>query len=190
MNLLHQGLTFHVPDQDLQNALNPWEIVGMAAWLWTHSGLHRSWSLALFEHEVLQCVSLGQFVLVTREGQPTAYLSWGHLSDEAEVSYIADPHSLRGADIKSGEHLWLLNWVAPGGGTKEFTWVARHVLFHSSVGHMLRVKPNNHETARLVSARGIHVPAADYIREIRRVHSSYESALVLRRKRRLGGHNA
>lgn len=155
----------------------------MAAWLWTRSGLHQSWNMALFEHEVLQCVALGQFVLVTRQEQPVAFLSWGHLSEEAEVSYLTDPHSLKGTDIKSGEHLWLLNWAAPMGGTREFTWVARHVLFHSSVGHMLRVKPNQHETARLVSAKGVHVSAGRYAQEVRRVHGSFLRAQALRRER-------
>jgi hypothetical protein len=79
--------------------------------------------------------------------------------------------------------LWLLNWAAPAGGTPEFTWVARHVLFHSSVGHMLRVKPMQHETARLVSAKGIHVPTQAYVQEIQRVHGSHLRAQALRRER-------
>lgn len=183
MRVTHQGYEFHVPELNSPPSMDPWDVVGMAAWLWTRSSLHRSWNLALFEQEVIRSVQLQQFVLATRDGQPAAYLSWGHLSEEAEISYIADPHSLHSADLSSGEHLWLLNWVAPAGGTPEFTWVARHVLFHSSVGHMLRVKPNNHETARLVSARGVRVSAGAYAQEICRVHRSYLQAQAIRHGR-------
>lgn len=183
MEISHKSFTFYAPDENTPEAWRPWEVVGMAAWLWTRSGLHRSWNLALFEQEVLRSVQLQQFILATHQGQPAAFLSWGHLNDAAEVSYLTDPHSLQAQDLKSGPHLWLLNWAAPAGGTPEFTWVARHVLFHSSVGHMLRVKPMQHDTARLVSAKGIHVPTQAYVQEIQRVHGSHLRAQALRRER-------
>jgi hypothetical protein len=48
---------------------------------------------------------------------------------------------------------------------------------------MLRVKPMQHETARLVSAKGIHVPTQAYVQEIQRVHGSHLRAQALRRER-------
>ena len=157
-----------------------WEIFGMAAWLWTRSELHRSWNLALLEQEVMDSIQLQQFVLLTHEGHPAGYLAWGHLNEEAEVSYIADPHSLSQQDKCSGPYLWLLNWVAPQGGTEAFTWVARHRLFHRSVGHMLRVKPGNHTIARLVSGRGTQVSQQDYTQEVMRMHKSFQRAQSIR----------
>jgi hypothetical protein len=65
-------------------------------------------------------------------------------------------------------------------GTEEFTWVARHRLFHSSVGHMLRVKPGDHVMARLVSGRGKHVPRQDYTQEVMRMHKSFQHAQSIR----------
>lgn len=159
---------------------NQWEIVGMAAWLWSRSGLHRSWNLHLFERDVLESVELQQFVLMTRNNQPAAYLSWGHLSDEAEIKYIVSPHQLQREDKQSGLHLWLLNWAAPYGGTNEFTEVARQMLFRRSVGHMLRVKPGNRELGRIVSARGALVSRKDYAEEILRMHGNFEKAQRLR----------
>ena len=66
--------------------------------------------------------------------------------------------------------------MAPQGGTEAFTWVARHYLFHSSVGHMLRVKSGNHQLARLVSARGSQVSRQDYVQEVLRMHKSFQRA--------------
>lgn len=141
MKIEHRGFECHFPTESSPLPWSHWEVVGMAAWLWARSRLHRSWDLALLEQEVMSSVQLNQFVLLTQQDRPAGYLSWGHLSEEAEVSYIADPHSLSLQDKCSGPFLWLLNWVAPQGGTEAFTWLARHRLFHRSVGHMLRVKP-------------------------------------------------
>ena len=176
----YNDFEIYYPADGVTLPLSQWEIVGMAAWLWSRSDLHRSWDVHLFERDVLESVELHQFVLMTRNDQPAAYLSWGHLSDEAEVRYIVNPHSLDREDKRSGKNLWLLNWAAPYGGTKAFTQVARQFLFHSSVGHMLRVKPGNHELGRIVSARGVRVSRQDYAQEVLRMHASFEVAQLLR----------
>ena len=176
----YNDFEIYYPADGVTLPLSQWEIVGMAAWLWSRSDLHRSWDVHLFERDVLESVELHQFVLMTRNDQPAAYLSWGHLSDEAEVRYIVNPHSLDREDKRSGKNLWLLNWAAPYGGTKAFTQVARQFLFHSSVGHMLRVKPGNHELGRIVSARGVRVSRQDYAQEVLRMHASFEVAQHLR----------
>lgn len=181
MQINHHSFEFHFPAQGSPLPWNHWEIVGMAAWLWSRSPLHRVWCLDLFEQEVMQSVQSEQFVLLIRAERPAGYLCWAHLSEEAEVRYMVDPHGLTTQDKSSGEHLWLLNWVAPEGGTQELQWVARHRLFHSSVGHMLRIKPGDHELARLVSARGCLVSRQDYAKEVVRMRRSFESALKIRR---------
>lgn len=176
----YDDFDIYYPAEGFTLPLSQWEIVGMAAWLWSRSALHRFWDMHLFERDVLESVELQQFVLMTRNDQPVAYLSWGHLSDEAEAKYIVNPHSLYREDKRSGKHLWLLNWAAPSGGTKAFSRVARQLLFHSSVGHMLRVKPGNHELGRIVSARGARVSRQKYAQEVLRLHSNFERAQLLR----------
>jgi hemolysin-activating ACP:hemolysin acyltransferase len=81
----YNDFEIYYPADGVTLPLSQWEIVGMAAWLWSRSDLHRSWDVHLFERDVLESVELHQFVLMTRNDQPAAYLSWGHLSDEAEV---------------------------------------------------------------------------------------------------------
>lgn len=176
----HDGFEVHYPAEGAALPWSAWELAGMAAWLWSRSRLHRSWDLRLFEMDVLQSVELRQFVLMTRNSQPAGYLSWGHLSDAAEVSYIVNPHSLRREDKRSGAHLWLLNWAAPDGGTDTFAQVLRRHLFHSSVAHMLRVKPGRQDLGRIVSGRGARVSRQEYLREVLRMHRNFEQAQRLR----------
>jgi hemolysin-activating ACP:hemolysin acyltransferase len=180
MKILHRGFEIHWPTAHQAIAWSAWEVAGMAAWLWSRSGLHRSWDLRLFEQDVLESIELQQFVLMLRDKQPAGYLSWGHLSDEAEVAYIVNPHSLRREDTRSGAHLWLLNWAAPDGGTDIFAQLLRRHLFHSSVAHMLRVKPGDRDLGRIVSGRGVRVSRQDYVREVLRMHRNFEQAQRLR----------
>jgi hemolysin-activating ACP:hemolysin acyltransferase len=180
MKILHRGFEIHWPTAHQAIAWSAWEVAGMAAWLWSRSGLHRSWDLRLFEQDVLESIELQQFVLMLRDKQPAGYLSWGHLSDEAELSYLVDPHSLRREDKRSGPHLWMFNWTAPHGGSGIFIDVARRHLFHSSVGHMLRVKPGGQDLGRIVSNRGAQVLRPDYAREVLRMHGTFERAQQLR----------
>lgn len=176
MQIQHRDYDIHFPAEGSPVPWSPWEIAGMAAWLWAASALHRSWDMALFEREVIESVSLGQFVVMTHGGRPAGFLSWGHLSEEAEVRYIADPLALALHDKCSGRHLWMLNWVAPQGGTEAMFSVGRRHLFRHSVWHMLRVKPDNHAPARLVSGRGLNVSRTDYAHEVQRMHRSYQLA--------------
>jgi len=178
--ICHDNFEVHYPAAGTPLPWSAWELAGMAAWLWSRSGLHRSWDLRLFELDVLESIELQQFVLMLRNGQPAGYLSWGHLSDEAEVAYIVNPHSLRREDKRSGAHLWLLNWAAPAGGTDVFAHVLRRQLFHSSVAHMLRVKPGRQDLGRIVSGRGVRVSRQDYMSEVLRMHRSFEQAQRLR----------
>ncbi len=182
MQIEHYGYEFHFPTQGSPLPLSDWEIVGMAAWLWARSKLHRPWNIAMFEQEVMDSVQLQQFVLTTHRECPVGYLAWGRLSEEAEVKYIANPNSLSLQDKSSGSYLWLLNWVAPQGGTKEFSWFARRILFQQSVAHMLRIKLDNRGIGRLVSARGILVTREDYAKEVVRMLKSFEMGVKSRQK--------
>jgi cytolysin-activating lysine-acyltransferase len=180
MRIDYRGYEFHFPTPDSTLHWSNWEILGMAAWLWTRSPLHRAWNLALFEQEIADSIQLGQFVLLIHRNQPAGYLSWGHLSDDAEVKYIVNPNSLTLEEKRSGPNLWLFNWVAPGGGTAEARLVVRQKLFHQSVGHMLRVKAGNAQSARLTSARGQNVSDSDYLNELRRMNESFVKAMALK----------
>ncbi|MEK9802562.1 MAG: toxin-activating lysine-acyltransferase, partial [Curvibacter sp.] len=48
--------------------------------------------------------------------QPVAYLSWAHLSAEAESRYLDHPlRGLQPADWRSGDRMWAIDWITPFG---------------------------------------------------------------------------
>ena len=73
MKIEHRGFECHFPTESSPLRCSHWEIVGMAAWLWARSRLHRSWDLALLEQEVMSSVQLNLFVLLTQQDRPAGY---------------------------------------------------------------------------------------------------------------------
>lgn len=93
---------------------------GHAAWLMMRSQPHRMMFLQDLEWRVFPPLLLEQCKLYfdNKAGQlPVAFVSWARLSDEAERDYVASQRIAPGA-WNSGEHLWLVDFVAPFGATR------------------------------------------------------------------------
>lgn len=93
-------------------------VLGHIAWLCCHSQIHRNLFVQDLEWRVFPPVLLKQYKLVMDSkagGLPTAYASWALLSEEAEGAYRST-HRLRPNDWRSGENLWLVDFVTPFGG--------------------------------------------------------------------------
>jgi cytolysin-activating lysine-acyltransferase len=91
---------------------------GYATWLLGHSPSHRQLFIQDLEWRVLPPIVLEQnkHILDSKVGGlPTAYVSWAFLSKEAEHTYHTT-HRLRPNDWRSGDSLWLVDFVTPFGG--------------------------------------------------------------------------
>lgn len=94
--------------------------IGYVTWLFSHSPIHRQLFVQDLEWRVFPPVILGQHKLVVDSkvgGLPTAYASWAFLSAEVERTY-RETHRLRSNDWRSGDSLWLVDFVTPFGGTE------------------------------------------------------------------------
>lgn len=93
-------------------------VLGYITWLSSHSPAHRQLFVQDLEWRVFPPVILGQYKLQTDSkvgGLPTAYASWAYLSEEAERTYRTTSR-LRPDDWRSGERLWLVDFITPFGG--------------------------------------------------------------------------
>lgn len=87
---------------------------GKIASLWAKSNLHSSWSLESFEKFVYPPLLNRQFLLLeTKEGIPLAYVSWAFMSVEVEARYLSNPAEFYGDDWRSGDRLWIMDFVSP-----------------------------------------------------------------------------
>ena len=129
------------------------EAFGAITWLWMQSPDHRMLPLEALQQLLLPAIQSGQYLLLhtrTSTGtQPVACMSWAHLSAEAESRYLAHPlRGLQAADWRSGDRMWVTDWITPFGHANALYTVGRHLLpqvcfrflYHRGNERGLRVK--------------------------------------------------
>lgn len=117
---MHSPYLFQAP-QLTGEANRASEVFGAGVWLWMHLPRHRQLSIKNLEKRLLEPVQQGQYVLVSARmtngnRDPVALLLYACLNARAESRYINDPTApLAPADWRSGDRLWLIDWVSPFG---------------------------------------------------------------------------
>lgn len=97
------------------------EAFGAAVWLWMQLPRHRHFALKNLETRLLEPIRQGQYVLActgkhNRQRDPVALLLYACLNARAESQYLRDPSAaLPASDWRSGDRLWLIDWVSPFG---------------------------------------------------------------------------
>lgn len=96
------------------------EAFGAVTWLWMQSPDHRTLPLQALQQLLLPAIQTGQYLLLHERSttglRPVAYLSWAHLSAEAESRYLDHPlRGLQPADWCSGDRMWAIDWITPLG---------------------------------------------------------------------------
>lgn len=97
------------------------EAFGAGVWLWMQLPRHRQLAVKNLETRLLEPIRQGQYVLVctgkhNRQRDPVALLLYACLNARAESRYIKDPSApLAPNDWRSGDRLWLIDWVSPFG---------------------------------------------------------------------------
>lgn len=139
--LLSQAdLQFYMPFVK-EGQLSRVAILGDITWLWMNSELHASWPVLVLERNVLPAIDRRQFLMMRhRNGMPLAYVSWAWLDEAREKQYLRDPLSLSIEDWSSGDRMWLMDWIAPFGGSTHIASVLRQRLFPHEAAWALRVK--------------------------------------------------
>lgn len=138
-------------------AWNEAEIVGSAVWLWMHSHRHRDKSIKELPMLLLPFIKHQQFMLVSENNKPIFYLSWANFSAEAESSYIKNlPCTDPIEDWNSGDRVWVIDWIAPFGHTKEMmSLVKRYLLSNCCVRYLYH--RGNESGLRIKTFQGVGV---------------------------------
>ncbi|AQS64782.1 toxin-activating lysine-acyltransferase [Agrobacterium tumefaciens] len=91
--------------------------IGHAVWLMSRSPLHKHLMITDIEWLVTPPIMLGQFHLWERAGNPFGFASWALLGEEAEDRIVTKGiRRLMPTDWKSGDQLWLIDFICPFGG--------------------------------------------------------------------------
>lgn len=129
------------------------EVLGEMCWLYSQSNIHRDWPVASIQRWLLPAILTRQMRVYRKNGKPHAFVTWAYLSKEVEESFVMNTASLQPKDWKSGDRIWLIDWVAPFGGTHEMTRDLKHNVFPNDVGRFLRMKEGS-DTLRIFYVHG------------------------------------
>jgi cytolysin-activating lysine-acyltransferase len=102
------------------------EFVAQAILLMERSPLHRRWMVADLVRLIYPPTHLGQVVVVTdARGRLAGFGTIGLFSQEAAEGYRMGVRPIQPQDWRSGDELWLVDVVAPGGAAKAVTRLVR-----------------------------------------------------------------
>jgi cytolysin-activating lysine-acyltransferase len=95
-------------------------VLGEVVWLLTQSPQHKqSFFLGDLEWMAMPPILLQQFRLFYAKDRPIGVVLWAFVDEEVEARLLSGNARLRPQDWKSGDRLWIVEAVAPFGGTDE-----------------------------------------------------------------------
>lgn len=140
------------------------QVFGEVAWLFARSPLHYEMPVRKLEQWAFPPIVLQQFRLYRREGRPVAFFSWAFLSEAVEKKYALSPQSLEPGEWRSGERLWIIDFIAPFGDTARVMRDLRETVFPNDVGRALRPFHNKNEL-RVIYFHGKNAVEKAHLRE-------------------------
>lgn len=118
-------------------------LLGEIVWLWSHSKLHREWSISSIHQWILPALLHNQFRIYRRDGKPRGFVSWAKMSTEVEEAYVLNTATLKPNDWVSGDKGWIIDYVAPFGDAKDIAHDLKYHVFANDMGRFLRTKPGS-----------------------------------------------
>ncbi len=94
-------------------------VLGHAVWLMANSAPHKHLFIADMEWLVMPPVALEQFRIWREKNMPVAIATWAFLGPEQSERLKQGIKKLSPTDWKSGDELWLMDFIAPFGGQEE-----------------------------------------------------------------------
>ena len=111
--------------------------LGAVSWLMMQQPNTKHMLLSELDWRVMPALTLDQAKLYLRDSFPIAYVSWAKMSPQAAERYKHAPHHVSPSDWKSGDQIWLVDFVTPFGGAKEVLADLREKVFAGQVLNQL-----------------------------------------------------
>lgn len=113
------------------------EILGETCWLYSQSNSRRGWPIGSIQRWLLPAILTQQVRVYRKNGKPHAFVIWAFLSKAVEEALVLNTNALQPKDWQSGKRIWLIDWVAPSGGTRQMTRDLKHNVFLNDLGRFL-----------------------------------------------------
>jgi cytolysin-activating lysine-acyltransferase len=104
-------------------------ILGPALWLYARDPVKKFMFLGDTDWAVLPPIVLDQCRLFTKGGLPYAFVTWAFVNDQVDARLRSSQPKIAPHEWKSGEHVWIIDAVAPFGQLEETVKEVRETLF-------------------------------------------------------------
>ncbi len=127
--------------------------LGSAVWLFSHSKLHRNLAMHGIHRWILPLLKHKQFLLYEVDEKPRGFITWAYLNEETETAYVESVRTLAPEMWKSGQSLWMIDFVAPFGDGMAILSDLRKNVFPDKKGKYIRARFGTQNT-RVCHASG------------------------------------
>ncbi|MDA0782752.1 MAG: toxin-activating lysine-acyltransferase [Rickettsiales bacterium] len=113
-------------------------IFGSISWLMLHSPAHRHMFISDYEWLVMPALQSKQFRVIRQGNTPIAYISWAYLDEETEERVKKGMIKLKPTEWTQGDRLWIIDVIAPFGGSKQLLQKLNETEFKGKKANVLR----------------------------------------------------
>ncbi|MEJ8562321.1 toxin-activating lysine-acyltransferase [Yoonia sp. GPGPB17] len=132
--------------------------LGDMLWLYSLSEIHQSWPIASLHKWLLPPLERGQYRLYHQGQRPVGFVTWAWMSEQVEQEYIHKKGALDKHQWKTGDRIWIIDFIAPFGHAWMIAEDLRQNRFSTDIGRFLRVKPGT-ERMRIAYVHGVNAIA-------------------------------
>lgn len=115
--------------EQAKDALAKLPILGPALWLYARDPVKKFMFLGDTDWAVLPPIVLDQCRLYTKAGLPYAFITWALVNDQIDARLRSAEPKIAPHEWKSGEHVWIIDAVAPFGQLEETLKELRETMF-------------------------------------------------------------
>lgn len=128
--------------EQAKDALAKLPILGPALWLYARDPAKKFMFIGDTDWALLPPIVLDQCRLYSKAGLPYAFVTWALVSDEVDARLRSFEPRIAPHEWKSGEHIWLIDAVAPFGQLEETLKGLRETVFQGKRVCALLPNPN------------------------------------------------
>lgn len=115
--------------EQARDALAKLPILGPALWLYARDPVKKFMFLGDIDWAALPPIVLDQCRLYTKSGLPYAFMTWAFVNDQVDARLRSQQPKIAPHEWKCGEHVWIIDAVAPFGQLEETLQELRETLF-------------------------------------------------------------
>ncbi|MEK9695871.1 MAG: toxin-activating lysine-acyltransferase, partial [Candidatus Poseidoniales archaeon] len=112
-------------DRTLDPSSDHYRDYGIIAALCTHSDTHKRWSANDLMRLFMAPILLNQYRIFYDYNRPVGFVTWALFGEDAVNAYVERTRKLQPLDFHSGDQVWVIDLVAPFGGTREIVRAMR-----------------------------------------------------------------